>query len=412
MLTDRVIRTLRAPDAGQRDVSDGADVKGLVIRVSRRAKTFYLVFRRPKDGKPTRIRLGEYPACGLADARAKGREYRAMLDRGVDPREHEKAEATRREAEAADAARKAGNTLANVIIEYVAHCQKAGQRRWRDRERHLRVYVPADWRDRDLANISRGDVRKLLATLEVERGHVMANRVVATLGALYSWAIREGRCEGNPAAGVRSAIPERSRDRVLTDSELVGVWRAAVEIGYPFGSATQLLVLTGQRRNEVSRMRWRDVNLDSASWEIPASEHKMARVHGVPLSGAAVELLLALPRWSNDPSEFVFSPTNGERPITAFWRAKRRLDSISGVTAWRIHDIRRTVASGMARLGVAPHVTEKILGHEAGVIRGVAAIYTRYDFRDEKRDALELWARHMEAIADPSGKVVPLGGRR
>jgi integrase len=417
MLTDRAIRLLKAPAKGQVDVSDGSDVKGLVLRVSQRARVFYLSFRSPLDGKPAKVRLGDYPSIGLADARQKGREYRAMIGRGIDPRVHEKEETERREAEAAAAKiaaeRAERNTLARVAADFVQHCERAGQRRWQERERQLRVYVPAEWGDRRIEEITRGEVRELLATLERERGPVQANRVVQTLRAMFNWARREGRCDANPAADLRSAIKEASRDRVLSDAELAAVWRATALIGEPFGPYVRLLVLTGQRRSETAHMRWRDVNLNAATWEIPAIENKQGRVHGVPLSDASVALLRELTRCSGDPAAFVFTTTGGERPISGWSKAKAHLDAIiaAPVARWTLHDLRRTVASGMARLGIAPHVCEKVLGHEPAAISGVAAVYNRHDYGDEKRRALDAWTIHVATIADASDKVVPLTRR-
>lgn len=423
MLTDRTIKALKAPATGQVDVSDRSDVKGLVLRISQRARVFYLSFRSPLDGKPAKVRLGDYPTIGLAEARQKGREYRALIEREIDPRAHEKAEADRRAAEAAAAKvaaeRAERNTLAAVVVDFMQHCQNAGQRRWRDRQRHLRVYLPVDWGGRMIDEITRGEVRELLATMEHERGPVQANRVIQTLRAMFNWARREGRCDGNPAADLRSAIKETSRDRVLSDAELAAVWRAAEALGAPFGPYIRFLAITGQRRSETARMRWRDIDLDAATWEIPAIENKQGRAHGVPLSGAAVSLLHGLHRWSGNPAAFVFTTTEGVRPISGWSKVKRRLDiEVAGAEArgdavsfapWTLHDLRRTVASGMARLGIAPHVCEKVLGHEStAATRGVAGIYNRHDYGDEKRRALEAWALHVAKITDESGKVESL----
>lgn len=422
MLTDRAIRATKAPEKGQIDLSDSGGVKGLVLRVSPKARTFYISFRSPAEGKPSKIRLGEYPAMSLMEARQRGRECRALLDRGVDPRAHKKAEASAalaaQAAAQAEAEAREKNALAMVASDFVKHCERAGQRRWSERERQLRVYLPAEWNGRQIDSITRGDVRELLATLERERGPVMANRVIETLRALFNWARREGRCSGNPAADMRSAVPEAERDRVLSDAEFAAVWRACATLGAPLGPYTRFLALTGQRRAETAGMRWRDVDLEAATWEIPASQNKQGRAHGVPLSPAAVGLLRELPRWSDDPAAFVFTTTEGARPVSGWSKVKSRLDTIiagaagrkeaSAVSPWRLHDLRRTVASGMARLGVAPHVCEKVLGHEPTAISGVAAVYNRHDYGNEKRKALELWATHVAMITDQSGKILAL----
>jgi integrase len=202
----------------------------------------------------------------------------------------------------------------------------------------------------------------------------------------------------NPIVGLRLPHKEQPRERVLSDDELLSLSAAADEEGYPFGNATKLLMLTGQRRGEVSEMRWSEISLERSLWTIPAARSKNARAHEVPLSPPVVSLLTSLPRFL--ASDWVFT-TTGTGPISGFGRFKRRLEVAVGVTDWRIHDIRRTVASGMARLGIDPHVIEKILNHKSGIIAGVAAVYNRYGYEREKREALDRWASHVDALLQP-----------
>jgi integrase len=192
---------------------------------------------------------------------------------------------------------------------------------------------------------------------------------------------------------------------VLTDDELRLVWRAAAQIEWPFGSLVQLLILTGQRREEVAAMRWSEIQDSGRVWILPGDRTKNGQAHHVPLSGAAQALLSALPRLAG--SDLILT-TTGARPISGYSNAKERLDRVIEelaeaeahdreaapliVQPWRLHDLRRTVASGMARLAVTPHVIEAILNHRSGIVSGVAAIYNRHDYLDERRDALEKWA--------------------
>jgi integrase len=203
-----------------------------------------------------------------------------------------------------------------------------------------------------------------------------------------SWALDRGMIEVNPIAGLKPPHKEESRERVLSDQEIQALWVSADAEGYPFGDAVKVLTLTGQRRGEVAGMRWSEMDLDSGSWTIPAIRSKNRQSHEVPLSAPALTLVRSLPRFLG--SDWVFT-TNGKSPISGFGRFKRRLQSNAGPWGWRIHDIRRTVASGMARLGVEPHVVEKVLNHRAGIISGVAAIYNRYAYEREKRAALDRW---------------------
>jgi integrase len=184
---------------------------------------------------------------------------------------------------------------------------------------------------------------------------------------------------------------------------------AADAEGYPFGHVIKLLVLTGQRRSEVAEMRWSEIDLERRVWTIPSSRSKNGHAHEVPLSAAAINVIGSVPRFLN--SGYVFT-TTGQAAISGFGRAKNRFEEVLGIENWRMHDLRRTAASGMARLGVGPHVIEKVLNHKTGIISGVAAVYNRYAYENEKREALERWAMHinsLQMLGDPCARVSPSG---
>jgi integrase len=228
-----------------------------------------------------------------------------------------------------------------------------------------------------------------------------ANRALSALKKLMNWALDRGMIDVNPIAGLRPPHRERTRKHVLPDEDLAALLSAADAEGYPFGDAVKLLILTGQRRSEVAEMRWSEIDLERAVWTIPPARSKNGQSHDVPLSTSVVSLLRSLPRFLS--SDFVFT-TTGRVPITGFGRMKRRLATAAGKTDWRIHDIRRTVASGMARIGVDPHVIEKVLNHKSGIISGVAAIYNRYGYEKEKRLALKKWAEYVRRISSDDGR--------
>ena len=192
----------------------------------------------------------------------------------------------------------------------------------------------------------------------------------------------------NPAAGVKPPAVEKSRDRVLSEDEIKAFWTGCDKLGWPFGPAFKLMLVTGQRRDEVAGIRWDDLNIENALWTLSRTQTKSDRLHEVPLSSLALEIIQSVPR----TGEHVFT-TNGRTPISGFSKAKRELDEAAKLADWRIHDLRRTVASGMARIGVAPHVIEKVLNHAGGQISGVAAIYNRHGYADEKAGALDAWSR-------------------
>jgi integrase len=210
-----------------------------------------------------------------------------------------------------------------------------------------------------------------------------------------SWALDRGMIDLNPIAGLKPPHKEKARERVLSDLELASLMAVADIEGYPFGYAIKLLVLTGQRRSEVAEMKWLEIDLEGRTWTIPGSRSKNGHAHEVPLSAAAINVIRSLPRFLN--SEYVFT-TTGRSPISGFGRAKNRFDDVLGFAEWRTHDLRRTTASGMARLGVGPHVIEKVLNHKTGIISGVAAVYNRYAYENEKREALERWAIHISSL--------------
>jgi integrase len=190
----------------------------------------------------------------------------------------------------------------------------------------------------------------------------------------------------------------------------MAVWKAAEAIGWPFGPAVKLMALTGQRRGEIAGMRWGEIDLDAKIWTLPAARAKNNREHVVPLSDSAIAILTALPR-VHSREGFVFT-LNGAQPVSGFFQAKRRLDAAlpSDMPAFTLHDLRRTFASGCARLGIAVHVVEAALNHKSGTIRGVAAVYNKYSYDVEKRACMQAWARHVEVLL--GGNVVELAAAR
>jgi len=233
----------------------------------------------------------------------------------------------------------------------------------------------------------------------VDRGApYVANRTLAHLRKLFNWALPRYRLGESPCKGVEPPSEERSRDRVLTDDELQRVWLAADKLGWPFGPIVRLLILTGARREEVGAMEWSEIDFDRRLWTLPPERTKNKQRHEVPLSTATLEILQGLKR---SKSKYVFSTTHGRSSVVGYDGAKARLDKLSGVKAWRLHDIRRTVASGMAGLKIALPVIEKCINHTSGTFRGVLAVYQRHKFADEKREAFDVWAAHVGRLVNP-----------
>jgi len=286
-------------------------------------------------------------------------------------------------------------TIASVIDLFIERYARPKNRTWRDTRNLFARNVTPVWGHRQIDTITKKDVNLLLVEI-CERGSPLtSNRVHSAVRKFFNWCVEEDLIAASPAHGVRPKARETQRDRVVSDTELPKIWAACDEIGWPFGPLVQLLALTGQRRSEVAQMFWAELDLDQGMWSIPRERSKNDRANEVPLSTPALEIIKGLPRYG----DLVFTVT-GMTPVSGFPRAKRRLDELSGVTDWRFHDLRRTAATGMARMAVPPHVIEKVLNHSSGSVSGVAAIYNRYGYLDEKRAALDEWAQHVVQICE------------
>ena len=386
-LTDHRVKYATAPTGTRIELWD-AVLPGLGLRVSSTSigtagsKTWFVRYRF--GAKQRRMKIGNYPVLGLAEARASARHLLSESGRGIDP-----AAARRRPLTHA-----AGQTFAQVAESFVLRYAKQHNRSWRETERILNRYVLPEWGKRPIQEIGRRDVVGLLDGM-IDRGApVMAKQTHATIRKLFYWAVDRDIIDASPCARVPVPAHAVDRDRVLTDDELSAVWLACDPLKWPFGPLVRLLILTGQRRDEVATLAWHDIDEKKGLWTIPRERNKSNRTHEVPLSSAVRAVLEVLPR----VDRILVFTTNGKVPVAGFSNAKRRLDDLSQVRDWRLHDLRRTAASGMARIGVAPHVVEKILNHKGGAISGVAAIYNRHAYLEEKRTALQQWADHIDRV--------------
>jgi integrase len=325
-----------------------------------------------RHGRPAKITIGPYPRVGLVEARESAARILRNLAEGRDP-----------------SPRTAGR-VEEVTEQFLRTYARPRHRpsTLRDCERAMGVALSA-WRGRRLETITKGDVRSLLADIVAPSA---SNQTYKHLRKFFAWSVEADILISTPFAGLKKLHKDKSRERVLTDDELRRVWLAADKVGYPFGVFVKLAILTGQRRSEIAGVR-RD-ELRDGNWTLPGARTKNARVHVVPLSRQALELIKQQPRISE---QYVFSAF-GDKPISGFHNAKTTLDRISGATGWTVHDLRRTTASGMARLGVSLVVIEKVLNHVSGSLAGIVGVYQRHEFADEKRAALQQWADHVERL--------------
>ena len=267
--------------------------------------------------------------------------------------------------------------------------------------RLLRREVGSAWVGRSVHEISKRDVVELVSAVEQRGAPVAANKTLKSIKTFLRWCVGRAVLDQSPAEGVPLPSKEVARDRVLDDDELAQVILASRTIGGPYGGIVELLSLTGQRREEVARLQRAELDLARRIWTLPKSRTKNAKAHVVHLS----EQSMAVLKRQNHAGSYVFSLL-GTKPFQEFSRAKLLLDQLSGVTGWRLHDLRRTCVSGMARLGIAPHVADKVLNHQAGTISGVAAVYQRHEFLWERREALERWGAHVvKIVAEASGEL-------
>jgi integrase len=247
--------------------------------------------------------------------------------------------------------------------------------------------------------LDRVAVVRALDDVKAGSGPIAANRARAYGRSCFGWLSRRGAIEINAFDNIPPPAQERSRDRVLSDAELGAVWRSADRLNLMWRAILHLLVLTGQRRGEVAGLRWDELDLAAATWSLPAARTKNARAHTVPLAPAAVQIIKQIPRFAGCP--LVLSNGRGAPP-SGFGRVKLRLDELiandlTTASDWTLHDLRRTVATGLQRLGTRLEVTEAVLNHVSGSRAGIVGIYQRHHWEKEKRDALDAWAGHVAA---------------
>ncbi len=389
-LTARSVESAKSQPNQRLEIPDGT-LPGFYLVIQPSGAKSWAVRYRAGD-KPRKLTLGPYPRLSLADAREQGRAALRAVSEGRDP------------AKERITAQEKANEVATlrfdaVVVDFITRYAKPRNRTWRETERLLTRGDVATLQARDIRSISRREFLDVVDRV-IERGSpVQANRLVAALRRFFGWAVERGILETSPAANLKMAAVETARDRVLTDGELRAIWLAAGEIGYPFGRAVQLMILTGQRRSEVLEAEWREFDLDRALWTIPRTRAKNNVAHLVPLAPVAIELLRGLPRIGN---RFVFT-TTGETPFSGVSKGHARLTARAAqhtadgrpLEHWRLHDLRRTFATGCARLGVALHVVEKCLNHTSGSFGGIVAVYQRHDFFNERQAAMTIWERHI-----------------
>ena len=357
---------------------------GFGVKVTPKGRKVFIVLYRA-GGAGSRLRkytIGPYGRVTLHQARAAALKIFAARTEGRDPAAEKQLARRRLVVDGVE------DLVELFISEHVSKTRSA-----REISRLLRREVIPSWGRRSIHEIGKRQVIELVTEVSGRGTPSAANKLLKVVKAFFGWCVGRAILDASPANGLVAPARERPRDRVLDDDELVLIIRAARQIDGAYGGIVELLALTGQRREEVAQLTWGEVDLASRTWTLPASRTKNGRPHFVHLSNEATAVLNRTPTMG----DFVFS-LSGTKPFQSFSAAKRELDKLSGVSDWRLHDLRRTCVSGMARLGVAPHVADKVLNHQTGTISGVAAVYQRHEFLAERRDALDRWGAHVTGL--------------
>ena len=389
-LTDRFLTSRKPPAAGRAIYTD-ATVPGLTFRVSAATKSNpegrrdWLLRYRPRGQTQKAVALGTYPAVSLSAARQRAGEIVATAKRGVDLIAVEESEAAAQRAAEAKA-----RPLSEVATAYLDSVKRL--RSWRNIESRTRCHIIPKLGNKRVGEVTRADVVEFLDDLEREEGlRHQVNRCRETLQAIFAYATERGLVTVNPIVGVSRRKLEIPRDRTLTAEELIALWRTIEKLPELPRAYFRVVLLTGARRNEVGRLAWSELDLDAASWRLPAERNKSGRAFEIPLPGPVVETLGMLPRLG--PMVFAL---DGKRPmILHHWIQRLRRDA--GLLDVRLHDLRRTLRTGLAELGVRFEVAERVLNH---AMPGLEAVYNRHSYAAEKRAALTLWAEHVLALTE------------
>ena len=381
-LTQAAVNALK-PASKQYDIFD-AQVPGFGVRISPGgAKSYCMLYRL--HGRSKRVTIGRVEILTLNAARDLAREIAVKARQGIEWKAERRTYSDEAEP---------GQDFSSIAANFISHIRGRLSSAKEAEQMMNRIFI-SRWGKKKIGEVTRREVVGALDEIGTDSGRSAANHAFALIRRFFNWCVERGLLSETPCRGLKSPFRNVSRDRVLTKPELQQIWLAAEQMDYPFGFFIQVLMLTGQRRNEVAKLRWSHLDFDKCLWVQPAASNKARRLHIVPLSPSVIELLKSLPRLHED---LVFPARGGNNGISGFSKWKHQLDDLSGTSEWRLHDIRRTVTTGMAELKVPYNVADLILNHRSSALSGVAGIYNRHEYLDERREALEKWAKHVSQL--------------
>jgi len=376
-LTDAHVKSLKPRD-GRYEVFD-ATLAGFGVRISPSGTKTWIVLSRNLRRK-TRASIGRYPQMGLAAARQRAMSVLNEMSEG--------------EYKRASDFELFENALEEWYLRDQSHNKSYSQ--VKDTiELHVRPYLK-NFRLRD---IEKRDLLKIVDRVGA-KAPTQANRVLSFTKRFFNWCVSRDYLEVSPANGIAKFKTEVSRERVLNDDEMEAVYNATWTMDYPFAPLFRILIFTGQRLNEVAGLRWSEVDFTEKRWVIPSNRAKNKSGHVVHLSAPVISELRFLRQVSQH--DLIFT-TTGTTAVSGFSKAKRKLDFLSGVTDWRLHDLRRTFATvATEKLGFEPVVVDRALNHVSGSVKGVAAVYQRGQYLEGRRKVLDAWANHIAFRSNPA----------
>jgi integrase len=391
-LSDRFIATLKPQEDKAADYFD-SKAKGLNLRITPTGvKAWSVMFTSPKDGKRARLSLGTYPATPLARARTLALEARGHVESGTDPRDLGKPSA--------------GPMTVAMLAENYIQMHGSTIRSGDEIARKMRSDVLPIIGDMKVSEVHRRDIHRVLDPIKERGSPAMAGKVYADLRAMFRWAVARGYLDQSPVTGMEETDGSKARTRFLTEKEIAAVWPALSIFKKPVELALKLALVTAQRIGEVCGMTESELDLPKALWTIPAERSKNGEAHQVPLSDMALELI-AEARSTAIGGRLISRSSEAVAQALLY-----KIDRLP-VQDWTAHDLRRTVCTHLAEMGVPPLHIGAVVNHRQVTKGGVTlGVYVQYDYAKEKREALELWAERLRAIvAGTATKVIPLQRR-
>ena len=377
--TNAWLNSVSSPLQGRDEYRD-IDCPGLVLRISSKGiKSFSFPFRL--GGKTGRFSIGKYPQISLKKARELVTEAKSEVANNIDPRTKKRAMRI-----ALD------NTVKSMSEEFIKKYAKKKNKSWRQAEYNLRLYFVNELANKPVNQVGRGDILTILDDLTSQGKLTTANRALAHIKRFFGWLVERGYIEHSPATYIKPLYNEKPRERVLSDSEIKAIWDSSEQLNSSYGHCTKLMFLCGQRESETAHLRRSQI--EDNIWHLASDDTKNKMPSLVPLSKQATSIIR---NTVNEENDYLFTSGRiGDKPINGFSKAKANLNKLSKVSDWKFHDIRRTVATNLSKMGYNRMLIKRILNHADG---DVTAIYDRYQYINEKREALQSWADKLDEIA-------------